>query len=427
MPGVEVPTWSVGELTAAVRALLAAGFPDEVWVEGEVASLRRGRNGHVWFDLVDTSQHEQTGAHTAMLPVVLFDDVRREVNALLRASGVVRMRDGVQIRVRGRLDLRSTQGRLQLRMSTIDPTYTLGRLVAARDELVRRLTAEGLAERNAALALPALPLHLGVVASHGTAGCTDLLEELRGSGIGFRVSLVDTPVQGERAPRAVAAAVADLGRRGVDAIALVRGGGARTDLVVFDAEVVARAVAASPVPVITGIGHDIDLTVADVVAHTAAKTPTACAGIFVAQVRRTADRADAVAERLPGIAHAALRGAERRHLRRAGWAAGAARVHLRVAAEDLVRREGAVATRARRTPDAALRRIDGLARRSDAHDPARVLARGWSVTRASDGRLVRDPAALDVGDRVETLLAAGTLHSEVVAEDDRTEQAGGTS
>ena len=142
---------------------------------------------------------------------------------------------------------------------------------------LKRLTEAGLVGRNAALAFPLVPLRIGLVASRGSAAWHDVRHELEGSGIGFRLAHVDVRVQGEEAAAAVASAVRTLSRRPLDVIVIVRGGGSRTDLAAFDDERVALAIARAPVPVLTGLGHEVDRSVADHVAHTAYKTPTACA------------------------------------------------------------------------------------------------------------------------------------------------------
>ena len=169
-------------------------------------------------------------------------------------------------------------------MTDIDPAFTLGRLAADRDRLLRLLDAEGLLGRQAALSRPLVPLRVGLVTAGGSAAEHDVMDELRRSGLGFRVVRADARVQGPTAPRSVAWGLRAVAARGADVVLLVRGGGATTDLAAFDSEVIARAVAGLDTPVLTGIGHDIDRSVADEVAHAAYKTPTACAQAVVADV-----------------------------------------------------------------------------------------------------------------------------------------------
>src|SRR5262245_40109888 len=182
-------TLSVPELGEAIGASLRGAFPDEVWVRGVIRNLNPGRRGGtVWFDLVEPAAGSDVSRMSrppvASLPVVLFDLARRRVNARLTdAGGGVRMTDGTEVRLRGRVTFWERGGRLQLQMSDIDPAFTLGRLAADRDRLLRTLAAEGLLARQGALDRPAVPLRLGLVTSAGSAAAHDVLDELERSGI----------------------------------------------------------------------------------------------------------------------------------------------------------------------------------------------------------------------------------------------------
>lgn len=451
----------MSEVGEAVAGALRRTFPDEVWLRGVIRNLNRGRTGMVWFDLIEPAPGgDLSKPPIATLPVVLFDDARRRVNARLGAGGnAVRMVDGTEVRIRGRLGYWPRGGRLQLQMSDIDPDFTLGRLAAERDRLLRRLDAEGLLGRQAGLSRPLVPLHLGLVTSAGSAAEHDVLDELRRSGIGFQVVRADVRVQGLSASRSVVRALAAVAARGVDVVLLVRGGGATTDLAAFDDEAIARAVAGLDVPVYTGIGHDIDRTIADEVAHAAYKTPTACAQAVVDDVRtferRTLDlwhhvalgarrRLRGEAERLRGCgrhvavatrqglaaadrdlaarggrvgrtAATALDRSSRALERSTGRVEAAARAHLRshdlalaAAAQRLVQRSPRLVTVAARDLD----RVDAQVR---ALDPARTLARGWSITRDADGRVVSTAAAATVGAELTTTVADGEIRSHVTA------------
>jgi exodeoxyribonuclease VII large subunit len=454
------PTWSVPELGEAIGASLRVAFPDEVWVRGVIRNLNPGRRGGtVWFDLVEPAVGgDLSRPPVASVPVVLFDLARRRVNARLTdAGGGVRMTDGTEVRLRGRLGFWERGGRLQLVMSDIDPAFTLGRLAADRERLLRSLAAEGLLERQAALPRPLVPLRLGLVTSAGSAAEHDVLDELRLSGFGFRVVRADVRVQGVRAARSVAWGLAAVARRGVDAVLLVRGGGATTDLAAFDGEVIARAVAGLSVPVYSGIGHDIDRSIADEVAHSSYKTPTACAQAVVADVeavsqrtlaawagvaglarrhgRRQAERLRACGQHIAVATRQGLAAADRDlagRVTRVGRSAGGAlgrstavldravgrassggKAHLRTHDQTLAVAATRLSARAPRAVAAADRRLAGLEAQVRALDPARTLARGWSITRDADGRVVRSPDDVRTGDALVTTLAEGELHSEV--------------
>ncbi|MGQ0432232.1 MAG: exodeoxyribonuclease VII large subunit [Microthrixaceae bacterium] len=448
------PTFSVGELADAIGHAVRASFRDEVWVRGEIHDLSRPPSGHVYLTLVE----ERPEGGKATIPVMLSAANKVAVNrALTRAGGSVRMVDGTEVRIRGRLDWYSPRGQLQLRMTAIDPAYTLGQLELARAELLARLETEGLLGRNGLLPMPLVPLRVGLVTSRGSAAEADFVDELSRSGLAFHVIAVDVRVQGSGAPRHVASGIASAAARACDVIAVVRGGGARTDLACFDHERVARAIALSPIPVVTGIGHETDRSVADDVAHTVAKTPTAAAQLLVEHVRaylaqvedlwsiavRVSQRELAVhdtriqahAARASRNVRSSLAGAAARldahaiRARRAGVVAtdragqrlerdvgrltGSARVKVRDAESALAGASRRLTQRAPRAVAEAERALGGAEALVRSLDPQRALARGWSITRTADGRVVRASTDVSPGTTLVTQLGTGEVRSTV--------------
>jgi len=432
-PGGPAPTWSVGELAQEISARVRAAFPTEVWVRGEIHDLVRPRSGHVYFTLRDPGTGGDGGAQ---LSVMLSSSNKQRVNRLLlRGGGGVRMTDGTEVRIRGRLDWYEPRGQLQLLMTSIDPAFTLGQLAAARAELLDRLRSEGLLVANALVPMPAAPLCIGLVTSVGSAAEADVLDELRRSGFRFEVTVADVRVQGPDAPAAVAAAVTGLSRTRVDVVIVARGGGAATDLAAFDTELVARAIAGATRPVVTGIGHETDRSVADEVAHTAAKTPTAAAQHVVELVGLALDRAERAWHRIAVLGVHALDRADA-HLDRASARAGVAarsathREHARIVhsgarlqrctdglltatARDLDAHARRLPGAANRQLERAAQRVDVLAARTSALDPQRALARGWAIARRADGTVVRSVGDVPAGSVLSVQVADGTLQATV--------------
>ncbi len=453
----EPMTFTVAQLADRIKQVLNSAFGDELAVEGEIRNLSRARSGHMYFDLVEPDPDANIGKQPeASVSVALFKFNRARVEETLSRYHDMVMEDGMRVRIRGELDFWPPRGQLRLRMTGIDPRFTLGELEAERLRLLEKLHNEGLLAKNRAVPFPVAPLRIGLVTSNGSAAHHDFCDELEASGLAWEVVLVDTLVQGMDAPPRVVAAIETAGRAGVDVIAVVRGGGARTDLVAFDDEAVARAIAAAPVPVLTGIGHEIDRTIADEVAHEAQKTPTACAGFIVTAVRDHLDAAEqnwsaitVRADRLLGdadrllvtVSQTTARTAES-HLRGAGNKLEGRAGRIRELAENRtrveIRRVDACAgtthhrataamtggrrtleqarltveTQALRAPRAAAKELANLEDRLRLLDPRVILARGWSITR-HEGKVVRDPASLDVGEELVTTLARGDLHSTV--------------
>lgn len=416
MTAAQTPTFSVGELAAAIKLVLETTLPDEIWVRGEIADLNRARNGHVYFSLVEPGELGRGPA--ARISVVLLADRRHVVNQILtRAGGGVRMTDGVEIRLRGRVDFYAPGGRVSLLMTLIDPEYTLGRLTVERDRLLRALDREGLLRRQATLTLSPAPRRVALVTSHGSAAEQDALTELQRSGFGFEIRTFHAQVQGVGSPETVVRALEAAHRDGCELVLLVRGGGARTDLVAFDSELVARAVATSPVPVWTGIGHETDRSVADEVAHRSFKTPTACAAALVEQVASFLRTVESRWAAIAGLAVARLDAADGELQRRRTRIERDALTALRLAGRSLDTRRAALQREARRSADRAGDRLRLAGARIDAADPQRALARGFSLTRrAGDDRLVRGPDDAGPGVELVTLTAGGELRSTVMTE-----------
>jgi exodeoxyribonuclease VII large subunit len=433
------PTYSVGELAEAINRQLRRGFDDGVWVRGEIDGLQM-RGAHTYFALV-----EDGGNGRAVLNVSLFAPMRRNLTPLLKRSRL-ELADGMKVRIFGQLDFYAPTGRLGLKMAGIDPRFTLGELSQARDQVVRRLVAAGLFDANRAKPLSPIPLRVGVVASVGSAAWHDFRDEIDRSGYGFHLSICDARVQGEWAEPMVAAAIRTLTRRpDLDCVVVIRGGGARNELATFDAESIAMAIVTSPIPVLTGLGHEVDRSVADEVAHTALKTPTACAGALIEAVHafqvateRSWDAITAVARHDLGRLAGSLSDRAHRIARRTHAAVGRADERLSTRVDRLraapARRLDAAASGlgvasdrlARRTPQAVAaeqRHLDALAARLSLLDPVNLLQRGWSITYTGAGDVVRSVDQLAAGDSILTRLADGEVASTVATTPNQREDA----
>jgi exodeoxyribonuclease VII large subunit len=321
------------------------------------------------------------------------------------------MADGIEVRIVGRVRWYAPRGTVQLRMHGIDPAFTLGRLEADRDRVLAALAADGLLARNGRLPMPAVPLRVGLITSRGSAAHADVLSELAASGLAFEVIDVDARTQGADCAASVSRALRALAVHpgGVDVVLVVRGGGARTDLAGFDSEQVARAIAAMDVPVLTGIGHEIDRSIADEVAHSAHKTPTAAAAAVVTQIRAFLHRLEGVAAATARAGRRASDVAERRLVDRSTRAARAATTSLVRAQRATDAHAHRLRRAASRPLDRAGRHLDGLAPRAAAHDPVRLLARGWSITTTLDGGLVRSVSDAVGGAGLRIRVADGTI------------------
>lgn len=377
---------SVSELINAINAVLTRQFRD-VWVYGEVGKVSQPSSGHVYFDLVEDNDGEKH-----VISVKLWRGVRQRLMPKMQQHDMDIV-SGIKVRIRGTPDVYGASGQFGFKMSDIDPRFTLGDLAAQRDEIIAKLKLEGLYDRNRHLALPLVPLSIGVVTSKGSAAHADFMKTLEESNIGFTVTLCDVRVQGDGSAEQVAAAITLLGSQPlVDVVAVIRGGGSRTDLATFDNEIVARAVATCRAPVFTGIGHDVDKSIADEVAFSWNKTPTACAVAIVERVNEFVRQVDSAAQRIANVVLAALANSERR----------------------VANAVGRLRTLRLTVLDAAKSRIDLLATEIASFDPVVLMRRGWSITYNADGKVLKSVKQAKRGDGLTTRVADGAIVSTVI-------------
>ncbi len=382
-----------------------------MWVVGEVQRFRPSAAGHQYFDLVEKGEGAARDQVVGVLSAVVWKGEYLRLRPVLERAGE-RLADGLRIRCRVSVDFYPPGGRLQVQIREIDPTFTLGDLAQRRQETLQALAEAGLMERNRALLLPVLPLAIALVTSTGSAAYHDFLATLRESGFAFRVLVVHSAVQGAEAERSLPGALALAAGTACDCIVLIRGGGSKSDLAVFDSQAVAEAIARAPKPVLTGLGHEIDESVADLVAHQSFKTPTKVAEELVGRIAAAELAVARLREQMMRQARLAVAEADGR-LARAERRAVAARArlaqvsHRLVALAEALRR---VALHRLRTADL---RLAGWSRLIGELSPARTLRRGFSITRDAAGNVLRDPAAAAAGTPIESELALGLLWSRV--------------
>jgi exodeoxyribonuclease VII large subunit len=428
---------SVSALTRSVRDLLEHRYP-LLWVAGEISNLTSARSGHLYFSLKD---------ELAQVRCVMF----RSRNQALDWSP----QDGMKVEVQALLTLYEPRGDFQLNVEAMRRAG-VGALFEAFLKLRDRLEKEGLFDSAAKRALPRFPRAIGIVTSLHAAALHDVLTTLARRNPALPVIVYPVPVQGEGAADRIAAALRTAGaRRDCDVLVLCRGGGSMEDLWCFNDEKVARAIRACPLPVVAGIGHEIDFTIADFAADRRAATPTAAAELVSPARKELAASIAALAERLRAclarrledraqqldylarrLAHpeAALRArsqvlahlvarlgrASARTVQDAGWRLSELRQRARALLPDVGRlgaRRTELVLRLQRAAHAAVERAATRCARIAASlthlDPARVLERGYSIVERADGAIVVDGAALDVGESVSIRFARGGAQARI--------------
>ncbi len=433
--------FSVSELNEEIRAALQDAFPAAVWVRGEVQRLPAdaARRRHVYFELHGTGRDAAVS-----IPVALLEWDRRRYGLERYLDGtdtVFRLADKLEVCLQCVVDFYPPFGKLQLKLVGVDTSFTLGQLEARRRRVLAYLESHGLMETNGRLEIPRLPLRVGLVTSAGSAAEKDFLTGLRESGFGFRVLRADCRMMGDGMVPQVTGALKGLARAEVDVIVVTRGGGSRADLSWFDHQTVAESIAICPVPVITAIGHEIDRSIADGVAHHACKTPTAAAQDLVARLEAAAQDVADLADTLCATASSLLE-SRRRYLhtaatrlrlsvvshvnaggvalvRRRDGILAAARLSLQQAAARRQRAADRVAVTALGVCAGAVRTCESLREKAALLDPERLFDRGYSLTLGPTGQVLRDAGAVRPGDRLTTRLRGGRIES-IVDEIDKT-------
>jgi len=437
--------WSVSELTARVRDLLARNFTD-IWVQGEISNCREAQSGHIYCTLKD---------ERAQVRCVCFKNQLRGMK--------FRPEDGLHVTVRGSISVYEARGEYQIYVEHIEPVG-LGALQLAFEQLKKRLEGEGLFAAERKKPLPLLPSRIGLITSPRGAAVRDFVRILRRRFRNVHLTVYPVRVQGEGAAGEIVRAVQFFNRMlPVDVLILARGGGSLEDLWAFNEESLARAIVASGIPVITGVGHEADFTIADFVADVRASTPSAAAELVV-QTRREFDKHIAeLRETLAGLVRyrllelsrrihelSARRGFRRpldllrQQRQRAdemiGRLAGGLRTnlqqarrrftvaHLRIVSFDfrmkiaalrlrLQKRGSELSARSERLLQSKRQRLDRLRLQLEERSPLRVLERGYAIATDAAGTVLRSAEQVPIGDLIGVQLARGRLTAEVKKKD----------
>ncbi len=389
--------FTVAELLAGVRELLEDRV-GRVWIAGEVSNLRRAGSGHFYFTLKDES---------AQVRAVLFRGTAQRLR--------FEPEEGMEVLVYGEVTLYEARGDLQVLARMLEPRG-LGALQLAFEQLRARLEAEGLFDPAARRPIPSHPRVVAVVTSPEGAALHDVLQVSGRRSPWTPVVISPTRVQGEGAEAEIAAALARAAaHRGVDVLLLVRGGGSLEDLVCFNTEAVARAIRASPVPVVAGVGHETDVTIADLAADARAPTPSAAAMLAFpdqAALRTQLGRDLGRLRRAMGALFAGVRarlGHEWKALR-----AHAPRARITAQRARLASASGLLERSVRRTIERAREELGSAAARLDALSPLAVLGRGYAIVRLGPGGpVVRSADQVKAGDGLLVRVAEGEIGARV--------------
>ncbi len=403
---------SLSELLSQVKHSLAEQFPLGVWICAEIGEIKTNRySGHCYLELIEKGEKE--GAPKAKASAAIWRNRWSAIESYFRSATGTSLEAGMRVLIKVSLSFHEAYG-LTLVVSDIDPTYTLGESEQRKRETIAALEADGVIGLNKALPFPAVAQRIAVVSSATAAGLQDFRRHLLESPFDIRTELFEAIVQGSGAEDSIIAALEQIAQREeeFDLVALLRGGGSQSDLECFNSYALSSHIAQFPLPVVTGIGHDKDTSVADLVAARSLKTPTAVADTLVAMAEEFMGEAESYYQRIATLAEQTLLGQSSILTLHAAKLIGATSGHLSAASLALQRAE----LQLRHSSMAAIERCRhsiGLAESAvAASSPERILAMGFAVVR-SGGKAVVDAATLAEGDPIEITLAKGTAEAVV--------------
>ena len=414
------------QLNLMVRDALEDALPDEYWVEAELSECRE-HGGHCYMELIE--KDERSNTPVARASAKCWRQTWVMAKPYFERTTGQPLRTGMKVLLRVYAQFHEAYGFSWI-VSDIDPTYTLGDMARKRQEIIRQLKDEGVFDLQRELRLPLFAQHIAVISAPNAAGYGDFCRQLEDNAYGFRfaVTLFPAIMQGEQVEASVISALNAIyeqsqkpianSQKPFDCVVIIRGGGATADLSGFDTLALAENVAQFPLPVITGIGHDRDESILDMVAHTRVKTPTAAAALLIDNLLRVLDRIEQAETALTHLVNERI---SRHQQRLATLTTLIPTLALRLLGDgrhriELLENRLPVAIERRLT--AQKHRIDSLALTVKGFDPQLLLSRGYSIT-LHNGRAVRDASLLLPGDEIETRVEKGTVLSTVRDKDKR--------
>ena len=402
------------ELNGRVRSTLQFEMPDAYWVQAEISSISPSGQGHCYLELV---QKDATGRNfLAKAKANIWRGTWLKLKPYFEAQTGETLKVGMKVLLQVTVTFHEVYG-YSLVVQDIDPTYTMGDMARRRKEILEQLEKDGVIGLNRELEIPALPQRIAVISSATAAGWGDFRNQLDGNIYGFRfyVKLFPAAMQGDDVERSVISALnaVAMRREDFDVVIIIRGGGAVSELSCFDSYNLAFNIANFPLPVITGIGHERDDTVADVVAHTKVKTPTAAAEFIINRVFDTASELENLTRRMSDAITEKMN-AEKVRIERMSQKLPSLFAVLKTRQEQVletlwIRSVNGV----RNMLTVQAHKLEIVDKSLAAADPQVILRRGYSLTRLN-GRAVRCASDLKKGDRLTTVFADGSVESEII-------------
>ena len=402
--------YSLFELNRLVRESIECEMPDEYWVEAELSECRESR-GHCYMELIQ--KDEQTATPVAKASAKCWANKWLTIRPYFERTTGQQLHAGMKVLLQVYPQFHEAYGFSWI-INDIDPTYTIGDMARKRQEIIKKLKDEGVFDLQKELQLPLFCQHIAVISSQTAAGYGDFCNQLADNPYGFKfeTQLFPAIMQGEGVEQSIIAALEQIYNSQFDCVVIIRGGGATSDRSGFDTLALAENVANFPIPIITGIGHDRDESILDMVSHTRVKTPTAAAAFLISHLKEVLDIIDASQERITRFALQKISNLKSQisNLQEAIPRLFSIVKTRQESKIDLFNQR--ICTSIDRRFISERHRLELIDEKLKALDPTLLLKRGYSIT-LHHGRAVKDATTLHPGDEIETRLAKGTIISKV--------------
>ncbi|MCB0661434.1 MAG: exodeoxyribonuclease VII large subunit [Saprospiraceae bacterium] len=404
---------SLSELNDFIRRVLALNFAEPLWVRAEINQVNQSR-GHWYFNLVEKGEDQQI---QAKVDGVLWANTYRKLRVKLGMTLEELLQDGVEVLLLVNVDFHERYG-LKVVIEDIDPAFTIGKLAIKRQETLRKLKAEGLLEKNKAVTLPPVLQRIAVLSSETAAGYADFVQQLHNNNFGYAFStrLFPVAVQGIKVVEEITGTLESLQKDydWFDAVVIIRGGGSKLDLIGFDEYEVGRAIANSALPVLTGIGHEIDESVADMVANHALKTPTAVAEFLIQRNLLFENEMINLGQDIHRIAQALVKQELLVLEGKKQQISGAAKYRLQMEHLNLQNHFKSVQTEGKRSSTQAGLQLDFIEKQIKLLSPDRILERGFTLTTDKEGNIITSGKNLSDEAVLQTHFKDGKVTSKVI-------------
>ena len=406
---------TLSELQRRIKAAVEQALPLPVWVVAEISELKVNQSGHCYMELVEkpTSSHKSNTQPVAQVRAVVWRSQWGMISAYFRAATGSNLQSGMKILAKVLVSYHELYG-LSLQITDLDASYTLGEAERQKQLTIEQLKAEGVWDMNREVDMPLLVQRLAVVSSATAAGYRDFCNELREGGYAFRVELFEAMMQGAAAEESICEQLAQIAARAdnFDAVVIIRGGGSVSDLSCFNSYRLCSYVAQFPLPVLTGIGHDKDVSVADMVAHTLLKTPTAVAGWLTERMARHETWLDESLTRLHDMAVAKSAEARLTLEKMAAELKRAALGSCEQGRASLTLWREQLHSLAERAVERERLQLQGIEEAVEARAPQNILRMGFAMVRHA-GRAIDSVDGITVGEHLTIELADGSITTEI--------------